>query len=234
MAVFLVNVGVNSSHSVNSPIYKDGTFKFVTIPEEKNGNLPMLKYSGVPYFKEIIPEKWKEKFVHLDPDFISEVITYGDNCSRVLRAINLQKAKKEDLLLFVARLEKENKEPGFYIVGQLEIQEILKNVTKDPGVGWWDNNAHIRRGRAVGEWNEFWVFKGGRNSGLYKRAIKFDKKVAMKIFGKTWTWKKRVTDLQTIGSYTRTIKMTTNDTELKLRQLIKNSLEIGSIREMEF
>ena len=28
--------------------------------------------------------------------------------------------------------------PGFYLVGRLEVEQILKDVTQDPGKGWWD------------------------------------------------------------------------------------------------
>src|ERR1700752_1181419 len=101
MAAFLANVGVNASHSVNSPLRADGTFELLPIPETVPWRPPMVR-------------GWRNKGVHRDPDFPSPPATYGDNCRRAGRAFSLRRARKGDLIVFIARLV--NQHPGFYLV----------------------------------------------------------------------------------------------------------------------
>jgi len=195
MSTFIANVGVNSSHRVRSPLAADGSFTLVPIPERESWTEPMLK----------LPAAWGDRAVHLDPDLRSPTPTYGDNCRRAPRAFALRNAKQGDRLLFLARLTQQDGQAGFYLVGELTIDDAIEDVAKDPGSGWWDGNAHVRRARATQNWDNFWVFKGTSNSRLYERARPFTKKEADQLFG-GWQWRTTRTELQTIGSYTRTIR----------------------------
>ena len=196
MTAFLANVGVNCSHRVSSPLHADGTFQLNPIPETVPWAPPMLR----------LPAVWGDKAVHLDPDLTSTTPTYGDNCRTAPRAFALRKANAADEIHFLARLTPTSGPPGFYIIGKLVIEDALEDVTSDPGPGWWDANAHIRRARATGAWNGFWVFKGAAGSRLYGRAQRFTRKHADAAFGQSWRWRQNRTELQTIGSYTRTIR----------------------------
>ena len=191
MAVFLANVGVNASHPVSSPLRDDGSFELVPIPERLPMRSPMLR-------------GWRNKAIHLDPDFTSTPATYGDNCRRAGRAFSLRRAQRGDLIVFLARLV--NHTAGFYLVGRLEIDDVLADVTGDPGPGWWDANAHVRRARATGVWDSFWLFRGTESSRQFARAIPFARQEAAKAFGDTWRWRPQRTELQTIGSYTRAVR----------------------------
>lgn len=191
MAAFLANVGVNASHPVCSPLYADGTFELVPIPEAVPWRAPMVR-------------GWRNKPVHLDPDFTSTPATYGDNCRRAGRAFSLRRAQPGDLIVFLARLV--NHHPGFYLVGRLEIEEVLPDVAVDPGAGWWDGNAHVRRARATGSWDCFWVFKGTPRSRLLDRAAPFARKELITVLGDELRWPAHRTELQTIGSYTRAVR----------------------------
>ena len=191
MAVFLANVGVNASHPVSSPLHADGTFELLPIPERVPWRPPMLR-------------GWRDHAVHLDPDFTSTPATYGDNCRRAGRAFSLRRARHGDLIVFIARLV--NHRPGFYLVGQLEIEDVLADVANDPGEGWWDGNAHIRRARATGSWNYFWVFKGSAKSKLLDRAAPFTRSELTTVLGDELRWLAHRTELQTIGSYTRAVR----------------------------
>ncbi len=206
MAVFLANVGVNSAHAARSPLYADGTFALLPIPERQWWRPPMLRMKDIERLRRHAPPSWHHRAVHLDPDLDSAQPTYGDNCRRAGRAFSLRRAKPEDLIVFLARLQPRGGSAGFHLVGCLEINDELTDVVSDPGRGWWDDNAHVRRARATGDWDSFWVFKGGPKTRPLKHAIPFARPEAERVFGDTWRWLEHRTDLQTIGSYTRAVR----------------------------
>jgi hypothetical protein len=207
VAAFLANVGVNASHPVCSPLRADGTFDLVPIPEPVPWQSPMVR-------------GWGDHAVHIDPDFISTPATYGDNCRRAGRAFNLRRAQPGDVIVFLARLV--DHRPAFYLVGGLEIDQILRDVTADPGQGWWDANAHVRRARATGRWDSFWVFKGTHSSRLFTHAKPFARPDAASVFGDTWHWPAHRTELQTIGSHTRAVRRVEGRGEEWLRAICRS------------
>lgn len=185
------------------------------IPEKERWREPMLRLD--PSFHRYAPPSWHDRAVHLDPDLTSEIATYGDNCRKAGRAFSLRSAEPNDVIVFLARLHAST--PAFYLVGCLEIEEAIADIKSDPGRGWWDSNAHIRRARATERWDSFWVFKGTRKSRLFQRAIPFTRSDALAVFGDTWFWRQNRTDLQTIGSYTRAIRRIEGPGEAWLRQI---------------
>jgi hypothetical protein len=206
MAVFLANVGVNAGHTARSPLFEDGSFRLLPIPECMKWRPPMLRFRDLPELAEHAPENLARIPVHLDPDFRSPVQTYGDNCRRAARAYALRKATAGDRIVFLARLHPRSAPPAFYLVGELVVDAILPDVSADPGPGWWDGNAHLRRARATGDWDSFWVFRGGPGSGFYRTARAFRRAEAVTLFSEPWLWRQNRSELQTIGSYTRTIR----------------------------
>lgn len=206
MAAFLINIGVNASHSALSRLRVDGSFDFLPIPEDHPGSTPMLRYADIPALAATAPASWRSRTTHADPDFYSPLTTYGDNCSRIPRAFALRRASVGDTIVFIARLISTDGTPGFYLVGRLEIAAIRKEVTADPGPGWWDSNAHVRRGRALGRWDAFSVFAGTPNSGLLARAVPFTRQEAEAVFGPLWDWDGGQTALQVIGAHTRSVR----------------------------
>ena len=214
MAAFLANVGVNASHAARSPLHEDGTFQLIPIPERLAWRPPMLSYRELATAE--VPASWMGRAAHLDPDLTGPVPTYGDNCRSAGRAFSLRRAEPEDLIAFVARLHP----GGFALVGCLVIEDVLADVTQEPGSGWWDSNAHVRRGRAhKNEWNSFWVFKGGDGSRLFDRAHRFGREETEAVFGCGWRWRPRRTELQTIASYTRAVRRVDSDGERWLRTI---------------
>ena len=171
MAVFLANVGVNSAHAARSPLFGDGTFELLPIPERHPWRPPMLRLGDVKDKCAYAPLSWRTRAIHLDPDLDSCQATYGDNCRHAGRAFSLRRARPGDLIAFLARLQPKGQPAGFHLVGCLEIVDALEDVNRDPGHGWWDANAHVRRSRATDSWDEFWVFKGTPASRLFSRAI---------------------------------------------------------------
>ena len=211
MAAFLANVGVNAAHRVASPLFPDRSFELRPIPETLPWAPPMLR----------LPEVWGDRAVHLDPDLAGDPATYGDSCRTAGRAFSLRRALPGDVICFLARLQGDGS-PGFYLVGLLEVVEVRPDVTSDPGAGWWDANAHVRRARAGGEWNSFWVFRGGAGSGLLRTAVPFGRREAERALGGLG-WPGHRSELQTIASHTRAIRRLTGEAELFVRDLCGRS-----------
>jgi hypothetical protein len=205
VAVFLANVGVNAGHAARSPLFVDGTFALLPVPEAHPWRAPMLRLCDLPHLRVHAPRSWHDRTVHLDPDLASPTPTYGDNCRRAGRAFSLRRAQSGDLIVFLARLQPADEHATFHLVGCLEVADALTDVTSDPGPGWWDANAHVRRARATNKWDSFWVFKGGDGSRFFQRAIPFTRRETEMVFGET-RWPAWRTELQTIGSYTRAVR----------------------------
>lgn len=215
MTAFLANVGVNASHSARSPLHADGSFDLLPIPERIPWSDPMLRPADLPGLT--FPRTWTNLALHVDPDLTHQPPTYGDNCRRAGRAFALRQARPGDLIAFLARLHPGAGAAGFYLVGALEVEDVLTDVSTDPGQGWWDGNAHVRRARATRLWDSFWVFKGTPRSGLLGKAVPFRRKDADALLEPSWRGTR--SDLQTIGSCTRAIRRLEGGKEALLREL---------------
>jgi len=208
--IFLANVGVNAQHRLVSPLRDDGVFTLVTIPEERD--LPgLVRYGDRPHLRAAVAEKYWPRATHYDPEF--ETCTYGDNCGSAPRAAALKACRPGDALFFIARLVGSGG-PVFALVGCLLMEDVLANVRAHPGeqaLARFGANAHVRRGLAdAAYWDGFWVFGGGPGSGLFERALIVGREEAELLFrdrdGAAWDWRSGRTDLQTIGSYTRSCR----------------------------
>jgi hypothetical protein len=222
--IFIVNVGANTTSPLQSPVFDNGRFEFVPIPEyaPMNSNeiqtfadlrqfnhpeLPLLallsKVSLSPFNK-----------VHNDPEFLT--FTYGDNISQ---KSNLRYIQAGDHLFFLARLvpyvdnQFQNEQAFFALVGYLEIAEVLN----DPKSSQFTNpafvrNAHIRRWLSnPSSFDNFAIFKGSTKSRRFRYAVLFDRRFVenvplLKADGSIWDWD-RTTELGIIGSNTRTVRM---------------------------
>jgi hypothetical protein len=222
MAAFLANVGVNSAHPVWSPLFGDGTFQLFPIPEADAWRPPMLRVRDVARLAAHAPATWHDRAIHVDPDLDSPTPTYGDNCRRAGRAFSLRRARPDDLIVFLARLQPADQPAGFYLVGSLEIDDVLADVVQDPGAGWWDGNAHVRRARATGAWDRFWVFKGSSRSRSLARAVPLRRVQLEVLFGDGLRWPSHRSELQTIGSHTRAVRRIEGAGEEWLRTICRS------------
>lgn len=169
-----------------------------------------------------MPSSYLSRYCHHDPEFIT--CTYGDDPDRAPRAAALRLVQRGDLLLFLAHLWRwEGRftgDSGFYLVGMLEVASVLRAVRgplSREDLSIYGANAHVRRAQAdPAYWNGFWVFKGDARSRQFPRALGFTPELASAILrdrnGHPWRWRPERTPLQTIGSYTRTIR-SIGDTE---------------------
>lgn len=226
MKVFVINVGVNASHvPLRSPLFTDGGFEFVPIPETKKLNdtgIGLLRYSDLFGDARFIPPSRRAIVCHPDPEF--DTHTYGDFPSRAGRPSALRRVEMGDILLFLARLVPWDGErfdeggAGFYFVGQLVVAETLKGL-EDIGENTsslrFERNAHVLRARANARFrDDSWVFRGGFGSCRYQRAVPFTWSTASRAMldrnGKPWVKLEGRTDLQSIGSYTRSVRALTS------------------------
>ena len=206
--IFLANVGVNAAHRLASPLHEDGSFTLVTIPEAAQG---LRTYGDIPQLRAVVPERYWQTTTHYDPEF--ETLTYGDNCGWAPRAAALKKCGVGDWLFFIARLA-HTAGPVFAVVGCLCVEAVLRDVRAQPkpeALRRFAANAHVRRGLADPTcWDGFWVFAGGPGSRLLARAAIVGREAAELLFrnrsGGSWEWRPNRSDLQTIGSYTRSCR----------------------------
>jgi hypothetical protein len=223
VAAFLANVGANSSHAARSPMFDDGSFLLLPIPERGEWSPPMLRLGDLADLARHAPAAWRDRAIHLDPDLSATTPTYGDNCRRAGRAFSLRRAAAGDLIVFLARLHPANAHAEFHLVGCLSIEDALVDVTSDPGRGWWDSNAHVRRARATGRWDSFWVFKGAAGkTRAFTTAHRFARRDAEAVFGAGWNWRASRTELQTIGSHTRAVRRVEGPGEEWLRTICQS------------
>ena len=215
MRIYLVNVGANASHGrVFSPLFDDGTFEFLPIPESDRSldkKRRAVRYRDLPSYnksrgdlREYVPEGMWSSACHNDPDL--QEFTYGDNPGRG-RSGALTNLRRGDVLLFLARLERYREgrrtgEAGFYLVGGLWVDYadfVTSNSRRFAG------NAHARRGEP-----EFLGVAGSERSRRFRRAVPITREICEKAFrdkdGNPWTWGNGKTDLGRIGSYTRSIR----------------------------
>jgi len=230
--IIIINVGANKNHSgLISPLYEDGTFFFMPIPEEdkepdaKKDLFP--RCPALPTYRDFIKDqkvwhyisdRYLEKRVHNDPEF--GTFTYGDNPETIAigRAANLKHLRKDegDLLFFFAGLtsirnSEKTDDYHFYFIGFFEICNRRKHVIKMPNeedLKIFGQNAHIKRGQANPDFfNKFWVWKGSSNSQLFSKAVLFDQNLAGKILvapeRRQYDWPSDKSDVQLLGTRAR-------------------------------
>ncbi len=227
--IYLANVGANAAHRACSPLFSDGTFELLPIPERRLlPSPPALTYADLRSWQDsgrdlsaFYPASWAGRAVHLDPDF--EGLSYGDDCSRVGRGSGLRSLRPGDILFFLARLvawDEGRASPaptgaaGFYLVGFLEVEEIVPEVrgALAPALmARFGRNAHVRRALAdPAYYDGFWLFGGSPRSRRLRRAVPLDRELAEACLadrqGQPWRWEGGRSDLQVIGSYTRSCR----------------------------
>ncbi|HEX5760646.1 MAG TPA: hypothetical protein VF121_15775 [Thermoanaerobaculia bacterium] len=171
--VYLVNVGANTRHSgrARSPLFPDGSFKYVPFPQPGELSRPCNAEAAKYFRDEIYAQE-----THDDPDW--QNLTYGDNC-RNGRAAALRRAEVGNVLLFWALLwehcgcgagwEGFTREHGWYFIGALRIEKIV-----EPGQCPQDDRAarcvHFEPGQPLGK--DHRVFVGSeRHSALFEKAV---------------------------------------------------------------
>lgn len=185
MKALLLRVGIDKGYGALSPVFSDMSFEYIPIfiknikEIEKNEKRSYSSLKGFTnkFLSEYLHNKFKDKLVHLDPEF--KTFTYGDP-TRVKRSA-LLKLEKDDLLIFYIggrkQIGKNLFEDGCFIIGFFEIMKIVdwNNTTpaeKKIYQREFKNNAHIISSKSR---NNLVIVKGGSKSKLLKKCIQISK-----------------------------------------------------------
>lgn len=220
--IFIINVGANSEHPQQSPLFEDRTFEFVPIPGDYEegltyGDVPQFYYPNKPLLDRFgTPAVSPSDKVHNDPEFAT--FTYGDK----IRKGALRQLKQCDFLFYLARLVPYDEQlfdtdgAIFALIGYIEIGERLD----DPNAPMFTSpafyrNAHVRRWKYDrASFDDFVVFKGSTNSRRFRYAVPFDREFVEHIPILTaernaWQWG-RTSEVGEIAWYTRTARLHIN------------------------
>jgi Nucleotide modification associated domain 3 len=182
--VVLLRVGIDSGcGGIQGPLFKDGTFDFVCIPDNKRisvhtyGN--MIGRDGRPhadYFAGSRRMVMSEQHVHVDPEF--ETFTYGDPTTPKR---SLQYLRAGDLLVFYCGLQKWDADcgwdrehrPALYLAGFFEVALAGMAVEFDKKMlqAEFTNNFHVRYPTVFKKQKDDLVLvKGGAGSRMFQKA----------------------------------------------------------------
>lgn len=175
-----------------------------------------------------LPREFVRIRTHNDPEFVT--FTYGDFPTAVPRASNLRRLKVGDQLFFLVRLVNWacgafTDKAGFYLIGFLDIEhvydefelsEMVKSRRFDAEFEKIRRNGHMMMAREYPDnWlrksSSSWVFKGSDKSRRFRYAVPFNRLLADDIMldarGNRLEWPENQTELQRIGSYTRSCRI---------------------------
>lgn len=155
-----INVAANTNQpGVRGPIFPNGRFEYLPIPESEPTARPVPTYADLDVSVEL-PDGTEDSPVHLDPEFADypccERYTYGDPFD--VKARPLLELERDDYVLFYATLSTVGEpnrqwispEWGTYVIGQFRL-------ARDPISGAafadlsaetrtiFENNAHLKR-----------------------------------------------------------------------------------------
>jgi hypothetical protein len=178
-----INVGANTNvPGVRGPVYPDGQFEYVPIPEEKPTQEPVPTYADLGLDVDL-PEGVHDTPVHLDPEFAEyptcERYSYGDDHG--VKAGPLSKLEPGDFLLFYATLTFHG-DPnaaadwvapdwGAYLIGEFRVARAVTGedyaaLAPDERAAF-ANNAHVKRDPVDAK-----VFvEGDESSRLFEHAV---------------------------------------------------------------
>ncbi|XVH32616.1 hypothetical protein ACNS7O_05350 [Haloferacaceae archaeon DSL9] len=180
-----INVAANTNMpGFRGPVYPDGRFEYVPIPERKPTREPVPTYGDLELSLPFpLPDDVSDLPVHLDPQFPDthgcERALYGDEHG--VKAGPLSRLEPGDLLLFYATLSThdDGSEPvpwvapewGAYLIGEFRVERALTREAYDelPAAerAAFESNAHAKRDPFDAEV----LVVGGDRSRLYNRAV---------------------------------------------------------------
>src|ERR1035441_3143950 len=153
MQVVLLRVGFRSGPvSILGPLFSDGSFEYIPIPDCFAGKGVDKRTYGntrggrrgrlVDYFPEARRERLFDQPIHLDPEF--ETFTYGDPTPP---KASLRRLDEGSLLVFYAGLKGWDFDcpPALYIIGWFEIARagLATSFSRAELAGLFGNNFHV-------------------------------------------------------------------------------------------
>lgn len=178
MQIVLLRVGADTgSGQIYGPLFRNGLFEFVPIPDKSGVNSQTYgKLTGIygrkliEYFPKRLHGKYQQMPIHSDPEF--ETFTYGDPTRP---KASLRKLEKGDLLIFYAGLEGWDfrSDPALYIIGYFEVAKAGIATTFNRGELKKDfrKNFHVRHEAVfANQKDRLVIVKGSKKSRLLRQA----------------------------------------------------------------
>lgn len=183
MRVVLLRVGIDSgAGGMQGPLFEDGSFEFVPIPDhfDHPGDNPETYGSTkcragrllLDYFPEKMWAKYRNVSIHSDPEF--DTFTYGDPTKSAKRGLrNLQKG---DLLVFYAGLEPwpQGGEQQLYIIGHFSVAwaGMATELNETELKARFHKNFHVKHRTILEDQrNRLVLVQGDQSSRLLKKAV---------------------------------------------------------------
>jgi hypothetical protein len=182
--VVLLRVGIDAgAGGMQGPLFDDGTFEFVCIPDGRGVGkhtygtvIGQNGRSHLDYFPLSRRQQMAKQSIHLDPEF--ETFTYGDPTTPKRSLRNL---KPGDFLVFYCGLQKWGSEcgwdctsrPALYLAGVFEVAlaGMAREFDRKTLKAEFGNNFHVRyRNVFEQQKDDLVLVKGGPGSRLFRKA----------------------------------------------------------------
>jgi hypothetical protein len=182
--VVLLRVGIDAGcGGIQGPLFEDGTFEFICIPDNKGVSLHaygnMVGRNGtahVSYFPESRRKLMATQTVHVDPEW--ETFTYGDPTTPKRSLRHLQPG---DFLVFYCGLQQWHSKkgwngdhrPALYVAGYFEVTlaGMAGDFDKKTLKNEFGKNFHVLHPTVFArQKNDLVLVKGGPGSRLLKKA----------------------------------------------------------------
>jgi hypothetical protein len=184
MEIVLLRVGIDTGcGGIYGPLFRDGSFEFIPIPENHrfaDGETRTYGNTSGRYGRKLIvyfPDRHKGKMearpIHNDPEF--DTFTYGDPTSLKAR---LQHLERGDILAFYAGLKGWGfeSEDALYLIGYFVVQKAgqANRFSATELRTLFGRNAHVRnRNRFKADKDDLVLVKGDDEAScLFKKAVK--------------------------------------------------------------
>jgi len=179
MKVALLRVAIDSgSGGCQGPLFRDGTFEYVPIPDNTRKDPRTYSNTSGRYGRQLadyLPSsiRWRrsQQSMHVDPEF--ETFTYGDPTPP---KAGLRFLEAGDLLVFYAGLEgwDFHSPPALYIIGYFDVSRagIAARFKPSEVRSVFGRNAHVRHRDAYEQEKDRLVLvKGSSDSRLLAKAV---------------------------------------------------------------
>ena len=181
MKIALLRVGIDSgSGGIQGPLFKDGSFEFIPIPDKKG--VDPRKYGNTlgrrgGYFIDYFPAgrqaRMRDQSMHVDPEFTT--FTYGDPTQPKR---GLRRLEPGDFLMFYCGLEGWDfqSKPALYLIGyfEVEVAGLARDFSASKRSVLFGENFHVRHPSVFARQQEELVLVRGRStSRLFTKAHRF-------------------------------------------------------------
>lgn len=182
MQVVLLRVAIDTgSGGMHGPLFSDGSFEYIPIPDGFRGSgvddrtygnsLGRQGHALVDYFPETRRETMVARPIHFDPEFAT--FTYGDPTKS---KSSLSRLSEGSLLVFYAGLKGWEfvRPAALYIIGYFEVARAGRATTysREEVAGMFQNNFHVMHRQVFDDQKERLVLvKGHGNSRLLRKAV---------------------------------------------------------------